>query len=144
MGITWTSCPTVGTYKRLLFLHKSIWWQVYCTKHCGNLSGSVNSIKNNKPVFSNMSYYGVIEDIWELDYTIFRVPVFWCKWVKKNNGNKVDELEFILVDLNKKGHKEYTFILASQAKLVFYITNTANKKWFIILYEGKNNNWLWW
>ena len=47
---------------------------------------------------------------------LFCVPMFRCKWVKNNNGMKVDELGFILVDLNKEGHKEDTFILASQAK----------------------------
>jgi len=41
---------------------------------------------------------------------------------------KVDELGFILVDLNKEGHKEDTFILVSQAKQVFYFTDPANKK----------------
>ena len=76
----------------------------------------ISSAKENKSVFTNMSYYGVIEDIRELDYTMFHVPVFCCKWVKNNNGMKVDEFGFILVDLNKEGHKEDTFILASQAK----------------------------
>ena len=39
----------------------------------------ISSAKDNKPVFANMSYYEVIEDIWELDYTMFHVPVFRCK-----------------------------------------------------------------
>ena len=30
--------------------------------------------KDNKPVFASMSYYGVIENICELDYTIFLFP----------------------------------------------------------------------
>ena len=32
------------------------------------------------------------------------------------------------MDLNKEGHKEDTFILASQVKQVFYITDPADKK----------------
>jgi hypothetical protein len=29
------------------------------------------------------TYYGCIEEIWELDYgPIFKIPLFWCKWVK--------------------------------------------------------------
>ena len=38
----------------------------------------ISSTKDNKPVFANMSYYGVIEDIWELDYTMF---LFSCSSV---------------------------------------------------------------
>ena len=53
--------------------------------------------------------------------------------MENNNGMKVGELGFILVDFKKKGHKENTFILTSQAKYVFYITDPADKKWSIIL-----------
>lgn len=76
----------------------------------------ISSAKDKNPIFANVSYYGVIEDIWELNYTMFHVPVFRFKWVENNNGIKKDELGFILVDLNKEGHKEKPFILATQAK----------------------------
>jgi len=46
---------------------------------------------------------------------------------------KVDESEFILIDLNRVGHKEDTFILTSQAKQVFYITDSVDKMWSIVL-----------
>ena len=49
-----------------------------------------------------MSYYKVIKDIWKLDYTMFRIPVFRCKWVENNNDIKIDGLGFILMDLNKE------------------------------------------
>ena len=58
----------------------------------------------------------MIEDIWKLDYTMFHVAMLRCTWVENNNDMKVDELGFMLVDLNKEGHKEDTFILTSQAK----------------------------
>ena len=32
------------------------------------------------------SYYGWVEEIWELDYLSFRVAVFKCEWI--NNENK--------------------------------------------------------
>jgi len=53
--------------------------------------------------------------------------------VKNNNDIKVDKLGFILINLNKEGHKENIFILTSQSKQIFYITDTANKKWSIVL-----------
>jgi hypothetical protein len=64
---------------------------------------------------------------------MFRVAVFRCKWVENNNGVKVDDLGFILVDLNKEGQKNETFILASQAKQVFYIKDPADKRWSVVL-----------
>jgi len=60
---------------------------------------------------------------------MFLIIIFRYKWVENNNDMKVDELRFILVDLNKDGHKDDTFILASWAKQVFYITNPVDKKW---------------
>ena len=36
------------------------------------------SASNNNPIQACMPYYGVIEDIWELDYGEFRVPLFKC------------------------------------------------------------------
>jgi hypothetical protein len=36
---------------------------------------------------SNITYYGFIEEIWELDYgENIRFPVFRCQWVKHPNG----------------------------------------------------------
>ena len=84
------------------------------------------NVKDKNLVFASMLYYRVIHDIWGLDYTIFRVPIFQCNWVGNNHGMKVDELGFILIDLNRVGHNEDTFILASQAKQFFYITNDDN------------------
>jgi len=74
------------------------------------------SAKDNKPVFTNMTHDGVIEDIWELDYTMFHVFVFRYIWVENNNSIKVGELELVIMNLNKEGHKDDTFILASQTK----------------------------
>src|ERR1041385_5115179 len=42
---------------------------------------------NNK---QKVTYYGYIEEIWELDYgPEFKVPLFWCKWFNLT-GVKVD------------------------------------------------------
>ena len=66
------------------------------------------------------SYYGWIEEIWELDYFSFRVPVFKCKWID-NDGEAVkkDRDGFTVVDHNKtRMFAHDPFILASQAKQV--------------------------
>ena len=62
-----------------------------------------------------MSYFGVIQDIWEIDYVTFRVSVFKCKWVDGSIGVWTDDLGFTLVDLNKIGYKDEPFIMAYQA-----------------------------
>ena len=36
------------------------------------------------------TYYGRIEDIWELDYTPnFKIPLFRCQWVKMTGGGVI-------------------------------------------------------
>ena len=65
-----------------------------------------SSAKDKSPIYVNMSYFGVIEHIWELYYTIFWLLVFGCKWVDNNNGVQIDELGFMRVDLNKEGYKD--------------------------------------
>ena len=37
------------------------------------------SSKDNNPIVATLSYFGVIEEIWEVEYVKFRVPVFKCK-----------------------------------------------------------------
>ncbi|XP_068472457.1 uncharacterized protein [Phaseolus vulgaris] len=93
-----------------------------------------SSSKDQYSVMASMCYFGVIEDIWMIDYTIFRVPVFKCKWVDSNSGVKTDDLGFTLVDLEKVGYIEEPFIMASQAKQVFYVTDLTNKRWSVVLH----------
>ena len=93
-----------------------------------------SSSKDQYSVMASMCYFGVIEDIWMIDYTIFRVFVFKCKWVDSNSGVKTDDLGFTLVDLEKVGYIEEPFIMASQAKQVFYVTDLTNKRWLVVLH----------
>jgi len=95
-----------------------------------------SSSKDKYLIMASMCYFGVIEDIWVIDYTSFRVPIFKCKWVDGNTGVKIDDLGFTLVDLEKEGYTKEPFIMASQAKQVFYVTDPANKRWSVVL-QGK-------
>jgi len=63
-----------------------------------------------------MPYFGVIEQIWEVDYNEFRVLVFKCKWVNGNTGVRQDQLGFTLVDLNKVAYMDEPFIMVEQAR----------------------------
>uniref|UniRef100_A0A803PEH0 Uncharacterized protein n=1 Tax=Cannabis sativa TaxID=3483 RepID=A0A803PEH0_CANSA len=52
-----------------------------------------------------MSFYSVIQEIWKLDYSSFRILVFLYGWVRNDDGINDDEFGFKLVDLNRIGHK---------------------------------------
>lgn len=93
----------------------------------------VTGYKDKNPVYTDMSFYGVIIEIWQLDYNALRIPIFKCDWVDNKIGVKVDELGFTLVELGKIGHKSDPFILASQAKQVFYVEDQLDPKWSIVL-----------
>jgi len=41
-------------------------------------SDHFSNASDNNPIQASMPYFGVIEDIWELDYSEFRVHVFKC------------------------------------------------------------------
>ncbi|GJU48207.1 putative transposase-associated domain-containing protein [Tanacetum coccineum] len=51
-------------------------------------------------------YYGVLQEIWVLDYHFRQIPLFKCDWVNHKSGDvKRDKLGYTLVDLNNLGHK---------------------------------------
>lgn len=93
----------------------------------------IASAKDKNPIISSVSFYGVISEIWLPDYITFKIPVFKCDWVDSGNGIKINELGYTLVELGKLGHKNDPFILASQAKQVFYVTDQLNPKLSIAL-----------
>ena len=85
-------------------------------------------------------YYGILQEIWVLDYRFRQIPLFKCDWVNsKKGGVKRDNLGYTLVDLNSIGHKDDPFILASQAQQVFYVKDPANYKLSIVLKTPNKN-----
>ena len=86
-----------------------------------------------------MPYFGVIEEIWELDYSEFRVPVFKCQWVNRNTDVNQGEMGFTLVDLHKVSYKDKPFIMAEQARHVFYVQDPCDSRWSVVL-QGRTNN----
>ncbi|KAL0561546.1 hypothetical protein IC582_001980 [Cucumis melo] len=114
--------PDVATYSGYI-----INGYYYHTKRCDDIrrvqnSGvsipattmQVSSSKDKNLVMLDMTFYG-------------------CDWVDNRSGVKVDELGFTIVDLKRIGHKSDSFILATQAKQVFYVQDSANPKWSVVL-----------
>ena len=92
-----------------------------------------SSSKDKCPVLASVSYFGVIQEIWEIDYNKFRVPVFKCNWVDINSGIQVDEFGYTTVNLNSLAYKNEPFIMASQARQVFYVTDPSNNSLSVVL-----------
>ena len=94
----------------------------------------VSSSKDKNHVECDMTYYGVIKEIWKLDYINLRIPLFFLyDWVKNDNGIKKESFGFTLVDLNRIGHKSDRFIMASQAKQVFYVIDPLDARCSVVL-----------
>jgi ssDNA-binding Zn-finger/Zn-ribbon topoisomerase 1 len=101
------------------------------------LSSEYASVKDRTLVDKTNSYYGVIEEILELEYKYFKIPLFRCKWVDISRGVKKDEHGYLtLVNFSRVGHLADPFILASQAKQIFYMVDPADRSWSVVL-EGK-------
>ena len=75
-----------------------------------------SSSKDNNLVLASRAYFGVIEEILEIDYVSFKVPLFKCRWIDSKTGVETDELGFTRVDLRKATYNNESFIMANQAK----------------------------
>jgi hypothetical protein len=83
------------------------------------------------------TYFGFIEEIWELDYgERMKIPVFKCQWVKNPDGVNVDNYGLTLVDLKKVGYKDDPWVLAERVAQVFYVLDPANENMHVVI-SGK-------
>jgi hypothetical protein len=78
-------------------------------------------------------YYGQIQEIWELDFHSFKIPLLRCNWVDAIKGVVQDMYGFISVDLNRQGYKLEPFVLAKYVAQVFYVPDTINKRLKVII-----------
>jgi hypothetical protein len=74
------------------------------------------------------SYYGVIEEIWELEYGPLNISLFLCQWIKLTRGGiRKDQYGMTIVDLTKIGFKDEPFVLAKNGHQVFYVNYMTSK-----------------
>ncbi|CAM8950242.1 unnamed protein product [Rhodiola kirilowii] len=95
----------------------------------------VSSARDRNPISVPVNYFGIIQEIWELDYVNFRVPVFKCKWVN-NSAVHIDEFGMTFVDFRREGSKDEPFIMAEQARQVFYVKDPSNNNQYVVI-NGK-------
>ncbi|TYK01536.1 hypothetical protein E5676_scaffold451G001020 [Cucumis melo var. makuwa] len=93
----------------------------------------VSSAKDKNPVIGDMSFYGIIEDIWEVSCNTFNTVLFKCKRVENKNGVRIDDLHFTLVDLSRIGHSSDSFIIATHGQQVFYVSDPVDPRWSVVV-----------
>ncbi|KAM1689796.1 hypothetical protein ACFX1Q_031475 [Malus domestica] len=87
--------------------------------------------------------YGRVVDMFEVKYCGpteagdrgRAVMLFNCEWVNSESprGMKTDQYGFTMVNFNQLGFKEDPFILASQALQAFYVEDTIEKDWHVVV-----------
>ncbi|XP_042383728.1 uncharacterized protein LOC121975883 [Zingiber officinale] len=108
------------------------------TQNCGvtvrATTSSYSSIKDHNPVLSELDYYGILQNVIELDYGGGRkVALFECEWVSKGKRLKLDEDGFMLANFKDVRRHNEPYILASQAMQVFYVEDPNDCDWHVII-----------
>jgi hypothetical protein len=78
-------------------------------------------------------YYSQIQEIWELDFHSFEIPLYRCNWVVPIKGVVQDKYGFISIDLNCQGYKSEPFMIAKHIAQVFYVPDTTNKRLEVVI-----------
>ncbi|XP_074360766.1 uncharacterized protein LOC141701019 [Apium graveolens] len=99
----------------------------------------VSSAKDMNPIESDLKFYAVIREIWELDYHAFKAPLFLCTWEASDKGVKSDDLGFTLVNFNRPGHKKDKYVSVDQVNKVFYIEDPVDANWSVLLSATTRN-----
>jgi hypothetical protein len=85
------------------------------------------------PLGVKITYYGYIQDIWELDYGArLQISVFKYQWIKHMNGVSVDNYGLTLVDLKNVGQKDHLWVLADHVTQVFHILDPETRKHVVV------------
>ncbi|XP_071727959.1 uncharacterized protein [Rutidosis leptorrhynchoides] len=99
------------------------------------LTNSFSSTRDNNSITRDVTYYGVIKEIIELQCSVdqHNIVLFRYDWISTGSRKKVDENWFTLLNfVGLKPDKE-SFILASQAEQVFYVKDHVNNGWKVVI-----------
>ncbi|XP_077239808.1 uncharacterized protein LOC143880718 [Tasmannia lanceolata] len=100
-------------------------------------TSSFSSARDMNLVEGDITYYGVLTDIIELNYYgHLKALLFKCDWVDVVSGRGIKKyyFGFMLVNLTRQAFKNEPFVPASQAEQVFYVQgNLNNKDWHLVL-----------
>nr|GFA49508.1 hypothetical protein [Tanacetum cinerariifolium] len=82
-------------------------------------------------------YYGLLQEILEFKYLLFKVVLFRVKWSDtRNKGRKVKRLvlrnNMTQIDTRAESFKDDQYILITQVKQVFYLEDKAKPYWRVV------------
>ncbi|XP_035843728.1 uncharacterized protein LOC110929331 isoform X4 [Helianthus annuus] len=98
------------------------------------MTNSFSSAKDNNPIMGDVTYYGILNDIIELEYAVDRkVVLFHCDWISNGSRKKQDENGFTLLNFEGLNPHNDPFILACQAQQVFYVADRVDKGWKVVI-----------
>ncbi|KAL5578927.1 hypothetical protein UlMin_011369 [Ulmus minor] len=88
-------------------------------------------------------FYGQLQQILEFSYLNgFSVVLFRCKWFKCDSKHMVTENKITSIDINGEAYKDDQFILASQAKHVFYVADPSRgPNWRVVQHVKHRSIW---
>ena len=93
---------------------------------------SFSSTRDNNPIHTNMTYYGVLDEIIEINYyDEMKFLLFKCEWVDINRGVKQDG-DLTLVNFNYKLRTSEPFVLANQVEQVWYVKYPKESGWHVV------------
>ena len=101
-------------------------------------TSSYSSARDVNPALGEVIYYGRITDILELNYSNEGdVVLFKCDWFKSNGVRELVNFGITEVNFNHMSNandkKIEPFILASQAKQVYYVQDPVDTDWHAVI-----------
>ena len=100
-------------------------------------TSSFASGRDMNPITGDIPYYGVLTEVVELHYLGGnRVVLFKCDWwdfINTGRGIKRDEYGYIYVNFTRTLSTDEPFVLASQAKKIFYVKNANESNWHTVI-----------
>ncbi|XP_071687049.1 uncharacterized protein [Rutidosis leptorrhynchoides] len=104
------------------------------------LTSSFSSARDNDPIVGDVTYYGVLNDIIELQYgDEKKVVLFHCDWISSGSRIKVYENGFTTLNFRGLKQTKEPYILASQAQ-VFYVADPVCKDWKVVIKTTPRDN----
>jgi hypothetical protein len=87
------------------------------------------SENDENPEVENVTYYGVLKDILEVDYFGHsKFVLFKCDWFH----SKKDNFGLVLVDFGKMIYENDPFVFAAQVKQVYYVED-PRENWHVVI-----------
>lgn len=96
-----------------------------------------SSARDRNPKEDVVEYFGILEDVVELDYYgSGKVVLFKCKWydsLARDRGVKTDDYGFTLVNHQKFGSTDEPFVMPAQVQQIFYVDDQRDNNWRVVI-----------